>query len=75
MCDYTSAGNTWQEGNIFRVWAQQPFDFRHLYTNNVDWRVNVTVGVGVPRFRTFIRNNIFTLWFEAPARVVQALRT
>ena len=48
MCDYTSAGNTWQEGNIFRVWAQQPFDFRHLYTNNVDWRVNVTVGVGRP---------------------------
>ena len=33
MCDYVSAGNTWQDGNRFRVWIQQPFDFRHLYTN------------------------------------------
>jgi DUF1680 family protein len=41
MCDYTSAGNTWNEGNLFRVWIQQPFDFRHLYTNGVGWRVNV----------------------------------
>lgn len=48
MCDYQSAGNTWEEGNLFRVWMQQPFDFRHLYTNNLDWHVNVTVGVGRP---------------------------
>lgn len=48
MCDYASAGNTWKEGNLFRVWVQQPFDFRHLYTNNLDWHVNVTVGVGRP---------------------------
>ena len=48
MCDYQSAGNTWQEGNLFRVWVQQPFDFRHLYTNNLDWRANVTVGKGRP---------------------------
>lgn len=49
MCDYQSAGNTWQEGNLFRVWMQQPFDFRHLYTNNLDWHTNVTVGVGRPQ--------------------------
>lgn len=48
MCDYVSAGNSWKEGNIFRVWTQQPFDYRHLYTNNLDWRVNVTVGVDRP---------------------------
>ena len=48
MCDYASAGNTWTEGNLFRVWIQQPFDFRHLYTNNLDWHVNVTVGSGRP---------------------------
>lgn len=48
MCDYCSAGNTWQEGNLFRVWMQQPFDYRHLYTNNLDWHVNVTVGVDRP---------------------------
>ena len=48
MCDYASAGNSWTEGNIFRVWTPQPFDFRHLYTNNLDWHVNVTVGVDRP---------------------------
>ena len=41
MCDYTSAGNTWEEGNLFRVWIPQPFDFRHLYINGLNWRVNV----------------------------------
>ena len=40
MCDYQSAGNTWKEGNVFRTWVSQPFDFRHLYINNLDWRVN-----------------------------------
>ena len=40
MCDYLSAGNTWKEGNVFRVWVPQPFDFRHLYINKLDWRVN-----------------------------------
>lgn len=44
MCDYASAGNTWQEGNLFRVWIQQPFDFRQLYTSNLDWHANVTAG-------------------------------
>jgi len=48
MCDYQSAGNTWEKGNLFRVWMQQPFDFRHLYTNNLDWHVNVTVGMDRP---------------------------
>lgn len=42
MCDYASAGNSWQEGNLFRVWIPQPFDFRHLYINNLGWSVNVT---------------------------------
>ena len=46
MCDYVSAGNTWQDGNRFRVWIQQPFDFRHLYTNNLDWRTNAVDGMG-----------------------------
>ena len=55
MCDYQSAGNTWQEGNLFRVWMQQPFDFRHLYTNNLDWHVNVTVGVGRPEVPDFYK--------------------
>jgi DUF1680 family protein len=41
MCDYPSAGNTWEEGNLFRVWIQQPFDFRHLYINKLDWRVTM----------------------------------
>jgi len=40
MCDFCSAGNSFAEGNIFRVWVQQPFDFRHLYTLNLDWRAN-----------------------------------
>jgi DUF1680 family protein len=48
MCDYASAGNTWEEGNLFRVWIQQPFDFRHLYVNNLNWRVNVTEGSDRP---------------------------
>lgn len=42
MCDFSSAGNSWQEGNLFRVWIPQPFDFRHLYINNLGWSVNVT---------------------------------
>jgi DUF1680 family protein len=42
MCDYQSAGNTWEEGNLFRVWVQQPFDFRHLYINNLNWRINMS---------------------------------
>lgn len=42
MCDYASAGNTWKEGNLFRVWIPQPFDFRHLYINNLGWSINVT---------------------------------
>ena len=44
MCDYTSAGNLWGEGNVFRTWIQQPFDVRHLYII-LDWRVNTHVGV------------------------------
>ena len=44
MCDYTSAGNTWEEGNLFRVWVPQPFDFRHLYVFNLGWRVNIFEG-------------------------------
>jgi DUF1680 family protein len=44
MCDYPSAGNTWEEGNLFRVWIQQPFDFRHLYVNKLNWRVNAPDG-------------------------------
>ncbi len=48
LCDYASAGNTWQEGNLFRVWTPQPFDFRHLYVNNLDWHANCTVGVPRP---------------------------
>lgn len=42
MCDYASAGNSWGEGNLFRVWIPQPFDFRHLYINNLGWSINVT---------------------------------
>lgn len=42
MCDYASAGNSWQEGNLFRVWIPQPFDYRHLYINNLGWSINVT---------------------------------
>ncbi|MEA4917812.1 glycoside hydrolase family 127 protein [Proteiniphilum sp.] len=42
MCDYASAGNSWKEGNLFRVWIPQPFDFRHLYINNLGWSINVT---------------------------------
>jgi hypothetical protein len=40
MCDFCSAGNLFAEGNIFRVWVQQPFDMRHLYTLNLNWRAN-----------------------------------
>lgn len=42
MCDYASAGNSWEEGNLFRVWIPQPFDYRHLYINNLGWSINVT---------------------------------
>ncbi|MBQ6254492.1 MAG: glycoside hydrolase family 127 protein [Bacteroidales bacterium] len=55
MCDYASAGNTWQEGNLFRVWTPQPFDFRHLYVNNLDWHVNTTVGVPRPEIPEMYR--------------------
>lgn len=55
MCDYASAGNSWQEGNLFRTWIPQPFDFRHLYVNNLDWHTNVTVGVGRPESRELYR--------------------
>lgn len=48
LCDYASAGNSWKEGNLFRVWTPQPFDYRHLYINNLDWHVNCTVGVPRP---------------------------
>ncbi len=48
MCDYASAGNSWQEGNLFRVWIPQPFDFRHLYINNLGWSVNVTDNAARP---------------------------
>ncbi len=48
LCDYASAGNSWKEGNLFRVWTPQPFDYRHLYINNLDWHVNCTVGVKRP---------------------------
>ena len=44
MCDFTSAGNTWKEGNLFRVWIPQPFDYRHLYVFNLNWRTNVFEG-------------------------------
>ena len=44
MCNYASAGNTWEEGNLFRVWIPQPFDFRHLYVFNLNWQVNVFSG-------------------------------
>jgi uncharacterized protein len=43
LCDFASAGNTYLSGNIFRVWVQQPFDLRHLYTKNLDWKANATV--------------------------------
>jgi DUF1680 family protein len=46
MCDYTSAGNTWQAGNLFRVWTPQPFDVRHLYIHNLDSKVNRPAGDG-----------------------------
>ncbi len=55
MCDYASAGNSWQEGNLFRVWTPQPFDFRHLYVNNLDWHVNCTVGVPRPEIPELYR--------------------
>lgn len=48
LCDYASAGNSWEQGNLFRVWTPQPFDYRHLYINNLDWHVNCTVGVERP---------------------------
>jgi uncharacterized protein len=41
MCDFASAGNTWEEGNYFRTWIQQPFDVRHLYIK-LDWKVNTS---------------------------------
>ena len=55
MCDYASAGNSWQEGNLFRTWIPQPFDFRHLYINNLDWHTNVTVGVERPEIPELYR--------------------
>ena len=39
MCDFTSAGNLWKDGNLFRTWIQQPFDSRHMYPKT-DWRIN-----------------------------------
>lgn len=52
MCDYASAGNSWKEGNLFRVWIPQPFDFRHLYINNLGWRINVTDNAPRPEIPT-----------------------
>lgn len=42
MCDFTSAGNLWGKGNIFRTWIPQPFDVRHLYIK-LDWKANCSV--------------------------------
>ena len=44
-----------QEGNLFRTWIPQPFDFRHLYINNLDWHTNVTVGVERPEIPELYR--------------------
>lgn len=41
MVDFASAGNEWEESNIFRTWIQQPFDLRHLYIK-MDWRANTS---------------------------------
>lgn len=41
MVDFASAGNEWQENNIFRTWIQQPFDVRHLYIK-LDWKANTS---------------------------------
>ncbi len=41
MVDFASAGNEWDENNIFRTWIQQPFDVRHLYIK-LDWKANTS---------------------------------
>lgn len=48
MCDFVSAGNSWERGNFFRVWIPQPFDYRHLYIYSIDWRMNYPDGAGRP---------------------------
>jgi uncharacterized protein len=38
MCDYASAGNRYDEKNLFRVWLPQPLFMNYIYPENT-WRV------------------------------------
>jgi hypothetical protein len=38
MCDYASAGNQYNEKNLFRVWLPQPLFMNYIYPENT-WRV------------------------------------
>ncbi len=38
MCDYSSAGNNWNEKNLYRVWIPQPMYMGYMYPHNI-WRI------------------------------------
>lgn len=38
MCDYASAGNKWNEKNLFRVWMPQPMYMNDMYPANT-WKL------------------------------------
>jgi len=38
MCDYSSAGNEWNEKNLYRVWIPQPMYMGNMYPKNF-WRI------------------------------------
>lgn len=38
MCDFASAGNQWNENNLYRVWLPQPLFMGNMFTKNT-WKV------------------------------------
>lgn len=38
MCDYASAGNQWNENNLYRVWLPQPLFMGNMFTVNT-WKL------------------------------------
>ena len=37
LCDFASAGNTWNENSLYRVWLKQPLDLSKVWKNMPQW--------------------------------------
>jgi len=49
MCDYASAGNQYDEKNLFRVWLPQPLFMNNIFPENT-WHILYRDGVTRPEF-------------------------